>query len=291
MKLLGIVVLYYPDKKLIDNILSYLPFLDQLIIWENTPENAQKDIYFEDECVQSKILKWGENSNVGLGVPFNKAVAYGMKEGFTHLLTMDQDSFFKKDDFENYVNFIRSRPNDNSSCFYIPNYFMNETPFFAQDSEFEYVDGYMISGTIYPISLFNKIGLFRDDFFVDTIDVEYGLRAKKNQIRMIAVHFVILHHGAGYQRKKRRFLWKTVFPNEYSPVRSYYIIRNALITFKEYPDPQGKRKYMWYWFYKRLVFVVLYESNKFNKMKALLLGYFHGKTGILGKQNIFDEKL
>jgi len=286
MKLLGIVVLYYPDEKLIDNILSYLPFLDKLIIWENTPENSQKTIDFKDNFLQSKILKWGENSNVGLGVAFNKAVEYGEREGFTHLLTMDQDSSFLKGDFEKYVNFIENRPNDNSNCFYIPNYLVNETLFYNQDLNFEYVDSYMTSGTIYPVSLFNKIGLFRADFFVDTIDIEYGLRAKKNKISIVAVHFVVLHHGAGYQKKKRRFLWKIFFPNEYSPVRSYYIIRNALITFKEYPDPQEKRIYLWYWFYKRLVFVVLYENNKINKIKALLLGYYHGKKGILGKQEI-----
>ena len=290
MKILGIIVLYYPDEQLFGNILTYLRYLDKLIIWENTPHNSQNDIYYENEFLQNKILKWSENSNVGLGVPFNKAVAYGMREGFTHLLTMDQDSFFKNNDFEKYINFVKSRPNDNSSCFYIPNYLVNETCFYSQDSKYEYVESYMTSGTIYPISLFNKIGLFREDFFVDTIDVEYGLRARKNKIIIIAVHFVILHHGAGYQRKKRRFLWKIVFPNEYSASRSYYIIRNALITYKEYPDPQNKRKYLWYWFYKRLAFVVLYESNKFKKIKALLLGYYHGMIGILGKQNIFDEK-
>jgi len=289
MRLLGIVVLYYPDEKLISNILSYLPFLDELIIWENTPKESQKNICFEDTFLQSKILRWGEDSNVGLGAPFNKAVEYGEKEGFTHLLTMDQDSSFLESGFEKYANFIENGPNNNSNCFYIPNYLVKEKFFYDQD--LEYVDYYMNSGTIYPIALFNKIGLFRDDFFVDTIDVEYGLRAKKNKINIVLVRTVILFHGAGYQRKKHRFLWKTFFPNEYSPIRSYYIIRNALITYKEYPDPRQKRKYLWYWFYKRLVFIVLYESNKINKIRALFLGYCHGKKGILGKQeNLFNKK-
>jgi len=284
MKLLGIIVLYYPDEKIIGNILSYLPFLDKLIIWENTPEKSQKNIYFDDNSLQSKILKWGENSNVGLGAPLNKAVEYGIKEGFTHLLTMDQDSYFSQDNFEKYVDFIKSRPEDNSNCFYIPNYLVKGNLFLSEDLNFENVTNYMTSGTIYPVSVFSKIGLFREDFFVDTIDIEFGLRAKKSKVSIIAVHFVVLHHGVGYQKKKHRLLWKVVFPNEYSPTRSYYIIRNGLITFKEYPDPQEKSKYLRYWFYKRLVYVVLYESNKINKMKALLLGYYHGKKGILGKK-------
>jgi len=36
--------------------------------------------------------------------------------------------------------------------------------------------------------------------------------------------------------------------------------------------------------------VVLYERTKINKLKALLLGYYHGKIGILGEQKIFKEK-
>jgi len=293
MKLLGIVVLYYPDEKLIDNILSYLPFLDKLIIWENTPANSQKTIFFEDVSLQSKILRWSENSNVGLGAAFNKAVEYGEREGFTHLLTMDQDSSFVEGDFEKFITFIESRLHDNSNCFYAPNYLIKAGYYLYDqnpDLEFENVDRYLNSGTIFPISLFNKIGLFRADFFLDTIDVEYGLRAKKNNINIVLVRFVTLLHGAGYQRKKHKFLWKVFYPNEYSPIRSYYIIRNALITYKEYPNPKQKRDYLWYWFYKRLVFIILYESDKMNKMKALLLGYYHGKKGILGKQEMLFQK-
>jgi len=289
MRLLGIVVLYYPDERVTGNILSYLPFLERLIIWENTPKESQKNIFFEDSSLQNKILTWGENTNAGLGAPFNKAVEYAEKEGFTHLLTMDQDSLFLEGDFEKYINFIENRPSEN--CIYCPNYLVQGNYYFDRGVEFEYVDRYLNSGAVFPLSLFDKIGLFREDFFLDTIDVEYGLRANKNNINIVAVSFVTLLHEAGYQRKKRRLLWKVVFPNEYSPIRSYYIIRNALITFKEYPDPRQKRKYLWYWFYKRLVFIVLYEKNKINKIRALFLGYYHGKTGALGKQeNLFSKK-
>ena len=289
MKLIGIVIVYFPDDKIINNILSYLPFLDRLIIWENTPKNARKNIRFEDDALQSKVLKWGEDSNVGIGIPLNKMVEYSIKEGYTHLLTMDQDSVFVENDFEKYVRFIESHPDDASNCILTPNHLVNDSLYYSHDSEFEYADVFITSGTIFPLSIFQKNGLFRHDFFIDVIDTEFAQRAKKNNINIIAIHSVILSHKLGYQVNKHRLLWKVVFPNEYSPIRTYYIIRNGLILFKEYPDPQEKRKYLWYWFYKRSVFIVLYERNKMNKLKALLWGYYHGKKGVVGKQEIFDE--
>lgn len=39
MKLLGVVVLYYPDEVVWKNILTYLPYLDELVIWNNTPNS------------------------------------------------------------------------------------------------------------------------------------------------------------------------------------------------------------------------------------------------------------
>lgn len=37
MKLLGIVILYYPDDAVVKNIATYLAQLDELMLWDNTP--------------------------------------------------------------------------------------------------------------------------------------------------------------------------------------------------------------------------------------------------------------
>lgn len=38
MRLLAVVVLYHPGKDLTGNINSYLPQVDRLLLWDNTPE-------------------------------------------------------------------------------------------------------------------------------------------------------------------------------------------------------------------------------------------------------------
>ena len=44
MKLLGIVILYYPDDAVVKNIATYLAQLDELMLWDNTPATDRRDL-------------------------------------------------------------------------------------------------------------------------------------------------------------------------------------------------------------------------------------------------------
>jgi len=288
MRVLGIVIVYYPEKDLFDNIQTYIKYLDKLIIWDNTPTEKKGIKKFSFSEYYDKITEMGIGENVGIGEALNNAVSYAKEKAYTHLLSMDQDSYFKDDDCGKYISFIKGHSMNNSDCFYIPNYLVQKRQSNTIDNGWSTVNSYMTSGTIFPLDVLNKIGFFRSDFIVDTIDIEYGLRAKEKKINILALHFVVLVHGAGYQGKSYKFLGKTFSPNEYSPIRTYYMIRNAIITFKRYPDKQMEKDYFYYWFFKRLCFIFFFEKDKIEKVKALFLGYFHGKKGITGKQKIFN---
>lgn len=90
-------------------------------------------------------------------------------------------------------------------------------------------------------------------------------------------------HDLGYQKKKRRLLGKEVFPNEYGPARSYYNVRNGILLHRLYPEALNLKSHLRYHFYKRVVFIILYERQKFSKLWALLCGYRDGLRGKSGK--------
>jgi rhamnosyltransferase len=286
MKVLGIVTLYYPDEKIEKNINSYLMVVNELLVWDNTPGGSIAK--FPNN---HKIKIIGEHTNVGLGKPLNKAIEYAKFYKFTHLLTMDQDSYFEDKDCVKYIDIIEK---SKQKTIFAPNYVLHNKAFYDrsayQQDSFIDVETTMTSGTVYPVNMFDEIGIFREDFFIGSIDDEFSLRANQNGIPTKVVPSVHLIHGAGYQKKKYKFLWKTFFPNEYSPIRSYYIIRNGLLTKRLYPKAKYWKGYFYYWFYKRLFFVLCYEDNKYAKFKGLLLGYLHGKLGKTGRQTVFDEK-
>ena len=69
MKLACVVVLYHPSEEVENNIRTYLPQVDCILKWDNTPHN------------------------VGIGAALNEGVRMARAQGCTHLMTMDQDRY------------------------------------------------------------------------------------------------------------------------------------------------------------------------------------------------------
>ena len=91
MKILGIVTLYNPPKEVGENLSSYAPFLDGLYLWDNTAGGSNVDSLLPPE-VAKRVLMHRRGRNVGIAMALNAAIDLALKEGYTHLLTMDQDS-------------------------------------------------------------------------------------------------------------------------------------------------------------------------------------------------------
>ena len=286
MKLAAVVVLYHPDENLVRNINSYLPQVDTLVLWDNTPEGEKSaPLSLSGVCHPERLEYMGCGRNVGIGAALNQAVAYARDNGFTHLLTLDQDSYFREGDFRRYLENIRAYGEDAEAIF-STNYFIvsQQTSSYPVAESVEEVTSAMTSGTVYPVALFEKLGNFMEELFVWGIDCEFCWRARRQQIPTYCFRSILLRHDLGYQKKKHRLLGKEVFPNEYPPQRTYYNVRNGIILHRLYPDCLNLKAHLHYHLYKRIVFVLLYEQQKFAKWKALWEGYRDGKRNRLGER-------
>lgn len=286
MKLAAVVVLYHPDKNLVRNINSYLPFVDSLILWDNTPEKEKAaTLSLSGVCHPERLDYKGCGRNVGIGTALNQAVAYACDKGFTHLLTLDQDSYFLEGDFKRYLESIHAF-GEQAEVIFSTNYFIvsQQASSYPVAEEVKEVASAMTSGTIYPVALFEKLGPFMEELFVWGIDSEFCWRAHRQQIPTYCFSSILLQHDLGYQKKKHRLLGKEVFPNEYPPQRTYYNVRNGIILHRLYPDCLNLKAHLRYHFFKRIVFVLLYEQQKLAKWKALWDGYWDGKHNHLGER-------
>ena len=100
MKLAAVVVTFYPDiNETILFIEKYIEYVDHLIIWENTPVKDYANYKIEIPDHDNKITYMGTGSNEGIGYALNRAIEWSVENNFTHLLTMDQDSCFDKNEF------------------------------------------------------------------------------------------------------------------------------------------------------------------------------------------------
>ena len=123
-KILGLVTLYNPElPDAVDNIMRYLPYLDLLVIWDNSPleVNIKKKILEPLVGETDKIIWHGDGNNYCIAPAINYAWHYAQENGFDLLLLMDQDSQWE--DFRSYITEVNKRfqaSQENVFCPYIP---------------------------------------------------------------------------------------------------------------------------------------------------------------------------
>ena len=276
MKLLGVVVLYYPDEVVWKNILTYLPYLDELVIWNNTPDSNISINSCIDLLGNKNVLLLGENKNVGIGKALNEVVKYALENEYTHLLTMDQDSSFSENMFFEYKK--RVVEYKDQACFA---YCVGDG---GDGAVYSIVTGFITSGTIHPLSAFKEIGLFREDFFIDAVDCEFACRSRKRGYKIVKVNSIKMNHQLGYPLAYRLFGKEKVTPN-YPATRTYYLTRNYFLLYRLY----SREEYEGYiWFLKiycfwRPIGILMAETDKMRKMKSFILGVVHGIIGRSGE--------
>lgn len=287
MKILAIVVLYYPDDRVKENILSYAGAVDRLIVWDNTPSgDAGRPIRF-GEPAERTVVRMGTGKNVGIGAALNEAVRYGLAGGFTHLLTMDQDSRFDEGAaaafFRSVADFSSS--GEPASGRPVASFSASTHPYAPGAPETEEIEWAITSGTLYRLPVFEKTGLFRDDFFIDAIDTEFGFRLRKNGWSMLRMNRIYLHHELGHVTETP-FLWgKLVTPN-YPAQRTYYLVRNTLTLWRLYPGYRQSEGWFRLLFFWRPVCILWVETDKWRKFKAIFYGTAHALRGKRGEYRL-----
>lgn len=285
-RLLGVVTLYYPSPQTEANIRSYLDGLNGLILWDNTPPgaaNAPLPLAGDEKVVH---VRRGENT--GIGPALNAAARYAQENGYTHLLTMDQDSRFAPGSFAPYVQSACRCPHGRGFLLFTPRRIHADPPAEtggnpAPPPETEggasirEVPDTIISGSLVPVSTLRRIGLFRADFVMDAIDTEYCLRIHRHGGKIGLSEAGKLYHRLGNPYRKRFLFW-TLEGYDYAPARTYYIARNFLCLKRLYPE-YDVRYIAKLFILRRAVRILCVEQNKVGKLRALAAGVWQGLRG------------
>lgn len=266
MKICAVVVTYFPNaEETVSNILRYIEYVDHLIIWENTPKEKLGEHKIQIPEYDSIISYMGTGKNEGIGYALNRAVEYATKNHYTHLLTMDQDSqwvdfcAFKKLAIMYMGKYVLACPNVNGR--------------WEQKIKPD-VKACITSGSLYDLSIFGRIGLFREDYFIDAVDTEFCYRIKRNGGSIYVFGQTSLMQTYGSPTKLGRYTL-----TNYSPFRTYHIIRNHIWLWREYPDiitPEQKKWLLKSNIISRFILIVLLECDKWKKLVSLFRGIYHG---------------
>ena len=273
MKILAAIILFNPNKtEVIKNILQFINYIDTLIIWDNTPD--RESVFFEElHNFSDRIVYKSTGKNMGIAYPINRCAEFAVEKDFTHFLTMDQDSYFLH--FDAYISNIASfksktkifgpQINENSNQ-------INET--------YVNVDYVIQSGCVFDVSLFKEIGYFREDFFIDQVDIEFCYRAKRCGYQSILLSCSTLIHELGHSKGGKNILGKIhITSDNYPAFRRYYLVRNSIIVMRLYPENYSKEQIVYFirkTVLRQILKILLSENNKLIKVYSILKGAING---------------
>ena len=282
-RLIGVVIVYNPDKKLISNIGSYLNDLDQLIVIDNSDSNHD----FTTLGFQSnKIRLIQKPENIGIASALNIAAKIALQQGYNWMLTMDQDSAFLPGTFAVYAAIPQTIHHSEKIAIIGPEIYAEDeiSPSPPSQVQLEDADLIITSGSIISLAIWKEIGGFEDKLFIDEVDHDYCLKALSNKYVIKAAKGIYLAHNLGkslFISKKGVVQRKVLHP----PKRLYYIVRNGIYLMNKYSDDfpkicKSRRKILYITVKNNL----LYGSDRFLQLKFIILGVWHYLIGKYGKQ-------
>lgn len=86
------------------------------------------------------------------------------------------------------------------------------------------------SGMLLPIQFAQDIGGFREDYFIDSIDHEFCLRAARYGARVAMTAQPLMQHAIGSDVLSRH--WARALATAHPPLRKYYMARNVIWTIR-----------------------------------------------------------
>ena len=227
------VILYHPKIEDINNILTYANKVKKVYIYDNSEGTSNKKLL---DGIENINYFW-DNENKGLSIRLNQACKKAIADNFEYLLTMDQDSSFLEDNINQYFNDILNYPEKEKVGIYGLEYSLSdikdETPNCVE------VDHLITSASVVNLNLFEKIGGFDENIFIDGVDIDYCFACLSKNFKNIKFARNYFNHSLGIREKRGSiftlYLLKknvTIHP----PLRVYYMYRNMLYIKNKYKN-------------------------------------------------------
>lgn len=277
MKVAGIVTLFHPDEEVKENIKSYLDDLDCLYVIDNTPHKENKQV-----LPKSKKIKYlAQLENKGVAKALNIGATLALDEQYEWLLTMDQDSCFQKNQVKKMIKYIEE--NDCKKVGLISPWHVINTGVEKPKEEIDYPLEVMTSGNMINLKAYKKIGGYKDEYFIDDIDIEYCMNLNIHGYKVVRLNYVELKHDLG-DIEVKHLLGRNFVCSNHNALRRYYMVRNTFYLCKDYNSHFPEYCH----FLKRglrgqLQNIVLFEKDKYKKVRNMIRGYRDYKKGISGE--------
>jgi rhamnosyltransferase len=229
------IVVYDPDRLAVERLVERLANdVDAILIYANSVIGEGFAAALQAKAGSTPFAILGDGNNVGLGAAYNAMVAEAERLAGDFLLIFDQDSVpppamaQKLSALHRSLREMGERPAavgprfvDARGVQMWPK--LRERGAAPCGIAATKVECVISSGSLIDIAAARQIGPFREDFFIDGIDVEWGLRASGRGFSSWVARDVSMAHAIGVGVIKGPF--GLVLPH-HPPLRTYTLIRN-----------------------------------------------------------------
>ena len=272
----AVVVTYNPDEGLFERIRTIVQQCHHVIVVDNGSNNdSKKNLKKTQELINSCSFLYNL-SNKGIAAAMNSGVNEGLRLGYQVFCTFDQDSrvllnyvveqlnVLNQCDAQrtivgcNYFDSNRNRPRYSAS-------------YFGRQPSRE-VKTVISSGMMFSAYCRHRTGEFNDAYFIDSVDHEYCLRARRSQCSVHLNCTVLMSHSIGESTSRTGFN-RSYLPYSHSPERKYYTARNTLWTIRQYglSEPVWALKQLGRMIYE-FTCLCIFENNKAEKIGHVVRG-------------------
>lgn len=274
-KLAALITAYHPDDRILETVRAALGAVEEIVVVDNTPGGSPLlDALAAEPAVRVLTAK----ENLGLAAALNLGVRE-LSAGAEAVLFLDQDSAPPADLAPRLAALLA----DPGVAAAAPTAWdaVHDRPYRAfGEAGREVADKEILitSGMLARRGVLDEAGAFREDFFVDYVDLDFCLRVRAAGGRLVEDKRLHMPHSIG-ERREHRFLGVRVLVVHHPAWRQYWMARNGTILVFEYLRRNPKWAvtnvlFLGRWF----VVTALFAEQRGAKLRALWRGLVHGFT-------------
>jgi rhamnosyltransferase len=292
----AVIVFYHPDLTLLERLLTSLGGqVDKVVAVDNTPGSSATTAPFL-KTFPYPISYFPLGDNKGVGEAQNVGIRECMETGCSHVLLLDQDSALPSEMVNKLIAAEGELLRAGKKVAAVgPQYIDEKTgiPSFAVrygdvtvrkialdpvSSEPVETDILIASGAIIRTTMFQSVGMMRDDLFIDFVDTEWALRARSKGYISYCIPNAIMMHSIGDAALK--VFGRSVY--FHSDLRKYYRLRNAVYLLRLSSMGWQWKSYILRWIPYFLLLNLCTAKEKLPNARLLSNAVWDGLMGRLG---------
>lgn len=282
----AVIATYHPSSRMLENMCSIFAQVQGLAVVDNGSNPDELDrMHAASQTVGFQLIE--NRENLGIAEALNQGVHWAKSHGYPWVILFDQDSRITDNFVDQMFVAWESHPDRERVASIHPTYVDPETglkPLIRRASDGSPIM-HSTSGALMPTWIFDRIGWFASEYFIDCVDFEYCFRIRAAGYLIVDTPQAVLLHAAGHPNRKFSFLGFTFRPTHHSAARRYYMSRNRIAVCRKYLSvfPSWVLRFM-YDCSRETLKCFIGEKNRTRKFRNFLVGSWDGLTGRMGKR-------